>query len=119
MVSTGWIRSWRSLGESGGTVIRVGYRPGLSRDEAVDLCVKALWVAADADSATGGPDPLRGVYPVVATITVAGFERVGDDELGAGVRRVPERCTIASGLQLLRFEVGDVHDPAAPAAPPP
>ena len=54
-----------------GTVIRVGYRPGLSRDEAIDLCVKALWVAADADSATGGPDPLRGVYPTVATITVS------------------------------------------------
>ena len=47
--------------------------PGMSRDEAVELCVKALWVAADADSATGGPDPLRGVYPVVATITAAGL----------------------------------------------
>jgi proteasome beta subunit len=66
-----------------GTVIRVGYRPGLSRDEAIDLCVKALWVAADADSATGGPDPLRGVYPTVATITSAGYERVPDDVLAA------------------------------------
>ena len=64
-----------------GTVIKVGYRPGMDRDEAVDLCVKALWVAADADSATGGPDPLRGIYPVVATITAAGYERVPDDEL--------------------------------------
>jgi proteasome beta subunit len=66
-----------------GTVIKVGYQPGMSRDAAVELCVKALWVAADADSATGGPDPLRGVYPTVATITVAGYERVGDDELRA------------------------------------
>jgi len=64
-----------------GTVIKVGYRPGLGRDDAVDLAVKALWVAADADSATGGPDPLRGVYPTVATITATGFELVGDDEL--------------------------------------
>jgi proteasome beta subunit len=64
-----------------GTVIRVGYRPGLSRDEAVNLCVKALWVAADADSATGGPDPLRGVYPTVATITSAGYARLADEEL--------------------------------------
>ncbi len=64
-----------------GTVIRVGYRPGLSRDEAVDLCVKALWLAADADAATGGPDPLRGVYPTVATITAAGYEAVGEEEL--------------------------------------
>jgi proteasome beta subunit len=64
-----------------GTVIKVGYRAGMERDAAVELCVKALWVAADADSATGGPDPLRGIYPVVATITAAGFERVADDEL--------------------------------------
>ena len=45
----------------------------MSRDAAVDLCVKALWVAADDDSATGGPDPLRGIYPVVATITADGL----------------------------------------------
>jgi proteasome beta subunit len=64
-----------------GTVIKVGYRPGMDRDAAVELCVKALWVAADADSATGGPDPLRGIYPVVATITAAGYERVSDEEL--------------------------------------
>ena len=64
-----------------GTVIKVGYRAGMDRDAAVELCVKALWVAADADSATGGPDPLRGIYPVVATITAAGYERVPDEEL--------------------------------------
>jgi proteasome beta subunit len=64
-----------------GTVIKVGYRSGMDRDAAVELCVKALWVAADADSATGGPDPLRGIYPVVATITAAGYERVPDEEL--------------------------------------
>jgi proteasome beta subunit len=64
-----------------GTVIKVGYRPGLARDEAVDLCLRALWEAADADSATGGPDALRGIYPVVATITERGFERVPEAEL--------------------------------------
>jgi proteasome beta subunit len=64
-----------------GTVIKVGYRDGLSRDDVVNLSVRALWEAADSDSATGGPDALRGIYPVVATITVAGFERVPDTEL--------------------------------------
>src|SRR5215204_3384713 len=39
-----------------GTVIKVGYRTGLSRDDAIDLAVRGLWEAADADSATGGPD---------------------------------------------------------------
>ena len=43
--------------------------------------MRALWEAADSDSATGGPDPLRGIYPVVATITAGGFERVSDEDL--------------------------------------
>ena len=42
---------------------------------------RALWEAADADSATGGPDALRGIYPVVAEVTAAGFTRVPDAEL--------------------------------------
>jgi proteasome beta subunit len=64
-----------------GTVIKVGYRSAMSRDEAILLACHALWEAADADSATGGPDLLRGIYPTVATVTAAGWERVGDDEL--------------------------------------
>ncbi len=71
-----------------GTVIKVGFRDGMSRDEAIDLCVKALWVAADNDSATGGPDPLRGIYPVVATITAEGFEPVTDAELAERFARI-------------------------------
>ena len=48
---------------------------------AIDLACRALWEAADADSATGGPDALRGIYPVVATITADGWQRVDDDDL--------------------------------------
>jgi proteasome beta subunit len=69
-----------------GTVIKVGYRAGLTRDEGIDLVVRALWEAADADSATGGPDPLRGIYPVVATISGDGFVLVTDDELAERFR---------------------------------
>jgi proteasome beta subunit len=66
-----------------GTVIKVGYRPDMARDDAIILACRSLWEAADADSATGGPDALRGIYPIVATVTAAGWERVGDDELAA------------------------------------
>ncbi len=69
-----------------GTVIKLGWRPGLSRDEAVGLCLRALWEAADADSATGGPDPLRGIYPTVATITVDGLRARARRRAGAGLR---------------------------------
>jgi len=64
-----------------GTVIKVGFRDGLTRDEAIDLAARSLWEAADADSATGGPDALRGIYPVVASIDVDGWVRVDDDDL--------------------------------------
>jgi proteasome beta subunit len=66
-----------------GTVIKVGYRTDLSRDDAINLAVRSLWEAADADSATGGPDALRGIYPTVATVTAEGWQQVGDDELAA------------------------------------
>jgi len=66
-----------------GTVIKVGYRTGLSRDEAINLAVRGIWEAADADSATGGPDALRGIYPTVATVTAEGWQAATDDELAA------------------------------------
>ena len=64
-----------------GTVIKIGYRSDLDRDAAIELVARALWEAADADSATGGPDPLRGIYPIVATIDADGWIRVADDDL--------------------------------------
>ena len=64
-----------------GTVIKIGWRDSLDRAAAIALACRGLWEAADADSATGGPDALRGIYPVVATITAAGWTRVSDSEL--------------------------------------
>jgi proteasome beta subunit len=66
-----------------GTVIKVGFRDALGRDDAVDLACRSLWEAADADSATGGPDALRGIYPVVAVIDADGWHRLSDDDLAA------------------------------------
>ncbi|MFM7684912.1 MAG: proteasome subunit beta [Actinomycetota bacterium] len=64
-----------------GTVIKIGYRVAMSRTDAVTLACRSLWEAADADSATGGPDALRGIYPVVATVSADGWSRLDDDEL--------------------------------------
>lgn len=61
------------------TVVKLRYREEMSADDAVDVVVEALFQAADEDSATGGPDPIRGIYPVVATITDEGFQRLDDD----------------------------------------
>ena len=63
------------------TVMRVSWRRELSVDEAIKLCARALWEASDADSATGGPDVLRGIYPVIASITANGWSAVSDQQL--------------------------------------
>jgi len=65
-----------------GTVVKLGYEPDLSVENALALAVKALWHAADEDSATGGPDPVRGIYPILTVITEDGFRQLTDDESG-------------------------------------
>lgn len=70
-----------SGGRDARTTVKLGWRPDLARDEAVELAVRALWNAADEDSATGGPDAVRGIYPTVSTITAAGFEYLAAQEV--------------------------------------
>jgi proteasome beta subunit len=66
-----------------GTVVKLGFRDGMTADAVIDLALHALWQAADADSATGGPDLVRGIFPVVATITNEGYTHVDDSEVRA------------------------------------
>jgi proteasome beta subunit len=74
-----------------GTVIKLGYRDDLDRGATIDLVIQALFQAADEDSATGGPDLVRGIYPTVATITAQGFERVLEDEVEQRFRALIDR----------------------------
>ncbi|MCU0310408.1 MAG: proteasome subunit beta [Acidimicrobiales bacterium] len=97
-----------------GTVVKIGFREGLDRGQALDLAVTALFQAADDDSATGGPDLVRGIYPSVATITASGFEKVPEPEIAdrfgelievlaarepAIPGRLPETATDTPGVQ--------------------
>jgi proteasome beta subunit len=56
------------------------YRPGMSRREAALAALQALYDAADDDSATGGPDITRRIFPIVAVITEDGYERLSEAE---------------------------------------
>jgi len=58
------------------------YADGMSAANAVLACVQALYDAADDDSATGGPDLPRRIFPIVATITADGYRRLSDAEAG-------------------------------------
>jgi proteasome beta subunit len=57
------------------------WRDGLTADQAVRVALEALYDAADDDSATGGPDLARGIFPVVAVVDADGFRRLDDAEL--------------------------------------
>ena len=84
------------------TVIKLRHHDTLDLDGAVDVVVEALFQAADEDSATGGPDPVRGIYPIVASITADGFERLDD-------QRVSDRTAV-----LLERLGGSVVNPTQP-----
>jgi proteasome beta subunit len=64
------------------------WQPRLSRAEAVRVAVESLYDAADDDSATGGPDLTRRIFPVVMLATAEGATRVPDDELDGVVRAI-------------------------------
>jgi proteasome beta subunit len=70
-----------SGGRDAKTTIKLGFREDLTRTEAIELAVESLYEAADEDSATGGPDPVRGIYPIIATVDETGFSRLEDDEV--------------------------------------
>ncbi|MFD3995646.1 proteasome subunit beta [Streptomyces sp. NPDC058548] len=67
------------------------YRADLSEQEATTLVVQALYDAADDDSATGGPDMARRIFPIVTVITDEGYRRLTEGESSALARSVTER----------------------------
>ena len=74
------------------------YRDDMSTSDAVLACVQALYDAADDDSATGGPDLTRQLFPVITTITDDGFHRLADAEVADYAQQVvSERMHLPDG----------------------
>ncbi|WP_431952169.1 proteasome subunit beta [Actinacidiphila sp. bgisy167] len=67
------------------------YKPDLTESQATTLVTQALYDAADDDSATGGPDLGRRIYPIVTVITDEGFRKLTEAETSEIVRAVHER----------------------------
>src|SRR5207249_3516024 len=86
-----------SGGRDARTTVKLGWTEGLEQATAIELAVQALYEAADEDSATGGPDAIRGIYPTVATITTDGYQAIGDDEVAERFTALIERKS-ARGL---------------------
>ena len=64
------------------------YRTGVGTQDAVRLAVEALYDAADDDTATGGPDLTRKIYPVVMTATAEGTHRLSETEINTVAEQV-------------------------------
>ena len=76
------------------------YRDDLDAEGAVTAILQALYDAADDDSATGGPDLTRRIFPVVHVITAEGGRRVPDAEVAdLADRMIAGRMTRPDGPQ--------------------
>ncbi|WP_222194933.1 proteasome subunit beta [Modestobacter italicus] len=73
------------------------WRPGLSADAATRTLVEALYDAADDDSATGGPDTVRRLYPIVYRVDAEGAVRLPDDEVAAVATTIVAERSAADG----------------------
>lgn len=82
-----------SGGRDARTTIKLRWVEGMNRADAIELAVQALYEAADEDSATGGPDAVRGIYPTVATVTTQGYQEVPEPEVAERFASLIERKT--------------------------
>jgi proteasome beta subunit len=73
------------------------YRDDFTETDAVLATIHALYDAADEDSATGGPDLTRRIYPVITAVTVDGFRRLEDSEVAAVTEQVVEERMTSPG----------------------
>jgi proteasome beta subunit len=61
--------------------IKAGWTEGMSLEDVIDLAIRSLFAAADEDVATGGPDLVRGIFPLVAAIDAAGFRALDESDV--------------------------------------
>jgi proteasome beta subunit len=64
------------------------YRPDFDANEATMAVIQALYDAADDDSATGGPDMTRKIFPVVLAATADGVQRMSDERIAEMIGRL-------------------------------
>jgi proteasome beta subunit len=68
-----------SGGRDAKSFLRGVYRDDLDEAAALDVALRALIAAAEEDTATGGPDIQRGIFPNVVTVTAAGYQDVPEE----------------------------------------
>jgi proteasome beta subunit len=72
-----------SGGRDAKSFLRGVYRDGLDDGAALDVALRALIAASEEDTATGGPDLQRGIFPNVVTVTSIGYREVPEEQVAA------------------------------------
>lgn len=79
-------------------VLRLGYRTDLTLDEALDLAALAIYEAGDNDLATGGPDFVRRIFPMMVSVTADGFAEEPEGAVERRFRAILDRRTQTGGV---------------------
>ncbi len=79
------------------SALKKRYREDFTEADAIRAAVDALYDAADDDSATGGPDLSRRIFPVVMTVTTDGLRRIAEDEVASVVEAIVAERMIRPG----------------------
>src|SRR5699024_8626567 len=72
---------WHSIGSGSPyalTTLKRLWDPTATSDQAIKTSLQAMIDAAESDAATAGPDPARGLYPIVYVVTGHGVQRIAD-----------------------------------------
>ncbi len=79
------------------SALRLGFRTNLTLEEGIDLAALAVYEAGDNDPATGGPDFVRNIYPMIVTVTSDGFTELSAERSEAKFREINERRAASGG----------------------
>ncbi|HSM02868.1 MAG TPA: proteasome subunit beta [Acidimicrobiia bacterium] len=70
--------------------LRTKFTDGMTQEAALKLAVEALVAVAEDDTATGGPDLKRGIYPNIVTVSSEGYSELPEEQVAETARDVVE-----------------------------
>jgi proteasome beta subunit len=77
--------------------LKKSHRNEIDRSGALRIAIEALVDASDEDRATGGPDVMRGIYPIINFCSDAGIERASEADIERIYREYVEQRTVRNG----------------------
>lgn len=79
------------------SALRLGYRDNMSLSECITLGALAIYEAGDNDPYTGGPDFVRGIFPIIVTVTANGFSEIDEATTASIFDTINARRTASKG----------------------